>query len=197
MGSSKKKRRSNKEYTPPVKTVDCQSCKQPITIPNKCEHGKKLINCRGSNCGTAHITEHNEACPVKRARSLAQAGRASAKAAATAAVETAKAAGAEMAILHELIEQELNNVEKVRGKKMKYLTGISRDEILKKIEQMDLHHSRLVARMLKDLAEERMTVEQAKYDDEDSDTEVEGCLTPPEEEDEKSEQDLGGETATD
>ena len=64
----KKKIRNNKakkiqEDGPrPLPTVPCEACGDPITIPRTCRHGKKLINCQGTGCTTAHFDEHNAHC---------------------------------------------------------------------------------------------------------------------------------------
>ncbi|EXJ74662.1 uncharacterized protein A1O5_01355 [Cladophialophora psammophila CBS 110553] len=44
------------------KTVPCPRCGEGIIVPKACKHGKKLINCQGTGCTTAHIDEHNANC---------------------------------------------------------------------------------------------------------------------------------------
>ena len=43
-------------------TIPCQHCGEDIIVPKACKHGKKLINCQGTGCTTAHLEEHNATC---------------------------------------------------------------------------------------------------------------------------------------
>jgi hypothetical protein len=57
------KAKKNEEDNPrPKPTVPCQNCGEPITVPQTCKHGKKLINCQGTGCTRAHIQEHSVNC---------------------------------------------------------------------------------------------------------------------------------------
>jgi len=101
------------------------------------------------------------------------------KSQAEAGLTESRANKEERAILGRLIEQEIHNVEKIRGTGMRYLNGIPKAEILGTIDKMDLKHARELAKKLKDVAEHRIDVERAMYDDEESDIEADACLTPP------------------
>ncbi|ETI24519.1 hypothetical protein G647_03888 [Cladophialophora carrionii CBS 160.54] len=57
------KAKKNQEENPrPPTTIPCLKCGEAITVPRACKHGKKLINCQGTGCTTAHIEEHNAHC---------------------------------------------------------------------------------------------------------------------------------------
>ncbi|KIX94164.1 uncharacterized protein Z520_10190 [Fonsecaea multimorphosa CBS 102226] len=67
--NKKKKNRRNKVATQNQtqsihhpKTVSCPRCNEEIVVPKTCKHGKKLINCQGTGCTTAHLDEHNADC---------------------------------------------------------------------------------------------------------------------------------------
>jgi hypothetical protein len=57
------KAKKNQEEIPRAPTtIPCPKCGEAITVPRTCKHGKKLINCQGTGCTTAHIEEHNAHC---------------------------------------------------------------------------------------------------------------------------------------
>ncbi|KIW87589.1 uncharacterized protein Z519_11914 [Cladophialophora bantiana CBS 173.52] len=69
MPPNKKRNRRNKAATQGQtqsaqvpKTIPCHRCGEEIIVPKACKHGKKLINCQGTGCTTAHIDEHNANC---------------------------------------------------------------------------------------------------------------------------------------
>jgi len=67
----KNKPRNNKlkksqDPRPPI-TTPCPRCNEAIIVPKTCKHGKKLINCQGTGCGTAHIEEHKAKCSAATA----------------------------------------------------------------------------------------------------------------------------------
>lgn len=168
-----KKRKNQQTSKPkPQKTVACQACGEAIKVPDQCQHGKKLANCQGTNCITAHITDHNVVCTIRVTRRQAE-------------IQPSKNPGLqkEHAVLSELVKQELRNIEKIRGKGFQYLKGIPKGEALKRIEWMGREELRELAEQLKSVSDGRTTAEEAMYDDEDSDNDDNvRCSTPPEEE---------------
>ncbi|KIX09711.1 uncharacterized protein Z518_00792 [Rhinocladiella mackenziei CBS 650.93] len=168
MGPKKSKRRQTNATNPqpPPKTVNCTKCNEPITIPLRCRHGKKPINCRGTDCTTAHITEHNAQCPARATKP---------------SISQSIADEEELGVLSLLIKQEIENVEGMRGKKLRYLNGIPKAEFLGRIKAMGLEEARGLSTRLRDVAEGKLGLDVAMYDDEESDDEEDRCPTPPEE----------------
>jgi hypothetical protein len=168
----KKKNQQTSKHPKPQKTVPCQACGEAIKIPDQCQHGKKLANCQGTNCITAHITDHKNVCTLLVTRHQAE-------------IQTSKQPSLqkEHAVLSELVKQELQNIEKIRGKDFQYLKGIPRAEALNRIEWMGLEELRGLAEQLKSVSDGKTTADEAMYDDEDSgDEDNMRCPTPPEDE---------------
>lgn len=80
-----------------------------------------------------------------------------------------------------LLLQELNNVEKIRGKEMRYFDGIPKAEFLRSVNTMSLDQAIMVGRRLKEVAQGTLDPVRAMYDDDDSDSDEDPCKTPPEE----------------
>ncbi|EXJ93841.1 hypothetical protein A1O1_02234 [Capronia coronata CBS 617.96] len=166
-----KKSRAKASKPPTQKTIDCPDCGEAIIVPKKCKHGKNLIKCQGTGCSTAHITEHNKQCQPEFPREWIKE-----------ATEQTNAAATERDIRILLILQEIKNVEKMRGRKMKYLNGLPKADFLESLRTMGLEQARLVAQKLKAVAEGTLDLDAAMYDDEESEPDSAACQTPPEEE---------------
>lgn len=172
MPQKKKKNQQASKQSKPQKTVACHACGEAINVPDQCQHGKKLANCQGTNCITAHITDHNNVCTLRVTRRQPE-------------IQSGKQPNLqkEHAVLAALVKQELQNIEKIRGKDFQYLKGIPRAEALDRIEWMSLEELRELAEQLKSVSDGKKTADEAMYDDEDSgDDDNVRCPTPPEEE---------------
>ncbi|EXJ91979.1 hypothetical protein A1O3_00529 [Capronia epimyces CBS 606.96] len=174
MAPTKKKRSRHKCPSPlPLKTVDCSRCGAPIIIPKQCKHGKKLINCQGTDCCTAHVTDHNNQCHSQITNPRVEDTSEETK--------THDKEHKQRKLLSLLVMQEIKNVERMRGKEMRYLNGVPKAEFLRNLKTMDLEQARVVAQKLKEVGEGIIDLDTAMYDDEDSGSDNDPCQTPPEE----------------
>lgn len=121
---------------------------------------------------TAHLQEHKAQCPVQamnRATIKTPTGVSQAK------------TNHELQVLIILIAEEIAKIEQIRGKPLKYLEGVPKEEWIKDLKIGDVSRARDWARILKDVGDGKKTFEEVEYDDEESDLEGDVCPTPPEE----------------
>ncbi|KAL2423861.1 hypothetical protein ABEF95_008713 [Exophiala dermatitidis] len=171
MGSRRKKKAQQKDTsTPAPKTVACPNCGDSIIVPKQCKHGKKLINCQGTDCSTAHIMDHNKQCQKQVIKSYGEKVR-----------KQTDVSTKVHEVMCLLLLEELNNVEKMRGKEMRYFDGIPKAEFLRSINTMSLDQATRIGRRLKEVAQGILDPVRAMYDDDDSDSDEDPCKTPPEE----------------
>ncbi|OAP61495.1 hypothetical protein AYL99_03698 [Fonsecaea erecta] len=205
MPPNKKKNRRNRVATqnqdqslPPPKTVPCPRCHEEIIVPKTCKHGKKLINCQGTGCTTAHIDEHNEHCqPVAPSRP-ATSGPANTppefsgptlitgpwvtgppNAQLSAALRTFNSM--HTVALGELSFQ-LTNLMTRRGKYAKYVDGMPVTEWFHKVEDGSVQLVNQWTEKLRKVNNGEQTVEEIGYDDDESEDLGDECATPSEDE---------------
>ena len=157
----KKKSRNNKtkkqqEGTPrPLPTIPCQRCSEDIIVPKTCRHGKKLINCQGTGCTTAHIAEHDAHCPAAVRPTL------------------------HFLAMHDLTLQ-VNALVKLRhGKAPRYVGGTPWTEWFGALERGSPAYVHMWTEELRGVVEGRKALEDIGYDDAESD-DGDGCPTPDE-----------------
>ncbi|EHY54982.1 hypothetical protein HRR83_005760 [Exophiala dermatitidis] len=171
MGSRRKKKAPQKDTsTPAPKTIACANCGDSIIVPKQCKHGKKLVNCQGTGCSTAHIMDHNKQCQYQGTKVHGKK-----------ACKQPDVINKQREVSSLLLLQELNNVEKIRGKEMRYFDGIPKAEFLRSVNTMSLDQAIMVGRRLKEVAQGTLDPVRAMYDDDDSDSDEDPCKTPPEE----------------
>ncbi|KIV86715.1 hypothetical protein PV11_02311 [Exophiala sideris] len=178
---NKKKSKSRGNAPPPQpKTVDCSACHQPIIIPRSCRHGKKLINCQGTDCSTAHITAHKDVCPANTLHmTSAHSYRNRIFQPETEFfLDSNRAQKAIM--LNDWIPKTIRVIEKNRGKEMKYLNGMPKAEFLQNIRGVSIKGKEIIVVELDAIQAGVLSFEASIYDDEESVTEGEDRLTPPE-----------------
>ncbi|KAK4939034.1 hypothetical protein LTR10_020608 [Elasticomyces elasticus] len=159
MPNKKKSKSRGNAPPPPPKTVDCSACHQPIIIPRSCRHGKKLINCQGTDCSTAHITAHKD----PETEFFLDSNRAQ-----------------KAIMLNDWIPKTIRVIEKNRGKEMKYLNGMPKAEFLQNIRGVSIKGKEIIVVELDAIQAGVLSFEASIYDDEESVTEGEDRLTPPE-----------------
>ncbi len=163
------------------KTITCTDCHVVIVVPRKCKHDKKPINCRSTECQTAHITAHARVCKTRAAEVAAKTAREEARTTETAVREEAESIAKVHAVLVHVVRTEIQNIEKKRGRAARYLGGFRKEAFLKNLEKTGVDQLREMAKGLKDLAEGKIGLEVAMYDDEDSDDDEEDRhITTPE-----------------
>jgi len=160
--------------------MNCPDCNKPITVPTRCQHGRKPVNCRGTDCQTAHVTTHKKVCVAQVAKSARDAAVAQSKPVKAAALADSPSSQDQLAVHAALVKQEIRNVEKIRGKPMKYLKGMPKAEFLERINDMDVEELKEVAKKLEDVAKCKIGIEDAVYDDDESDADWDGAETPKE-----------------
>ncbi|OAL26898.1 hypothetical protein AYO20_09931 [Fonsecaea nubica] len=201
------------ETARPPKTVACPRCNKAIIVPKACKHGKKLINCQGTGCGTAHLVEHDASCqplnPPKPANPSLGQPRSSHETATAPTLplvtltmpdvspahsawilgppksqvaDLSKTFPANHLIAMQELSEQLRSVKECRNKQPRYVQGIPIDEWLERLEKESAAEVNQWTRKFKDLVEGKETAEAIGYDDEDSEDEGDGCLTPTEDE---------------
>ncbi|KAJ9617311.1 hypothetical protein H2200_001032 [Cladophialophora chaetospira] len=176
------KARKNQEEVPrPPTTVSCPKCSEDIIVPKTCKHGKKLLNCQGTGCTTAHLEEHNAHCTPPSAPTFREQLQATRKLVGEANLamtpERLHAMGA--------LTVQLNAVIKSRGgKPVRYLDGVPFTEWFAKIERGPIANVNEWVAKLKDVVEQKKMVEDVGYDDEESDGDGDACATPEDENEE-------------
>jgi len=178
-GKKNKKRQTPANAPRAPKTIDCTRCGEVIYVPNKCMHGRKLVNCRDTTCIIDHVTNHEQVCPVTIKERKERGEAAKDDAAARREQCYQRAHERQRAVLVVLIEQELANIEKMRGMDLRYLNGVSKTEFLAGLQVIDIDQVRKIADVLKSVSEGTAGEEaQIEEVDEGGDSDDEGVLTP-------------------
>ncbi|KAI1622046.1 hypothetical protein EDD37DRAFT_503685 [Exophiala viscosa] len=181
MPNKKKSKSRRNDPPPPPKTVDCEVCQQPIIIPKTCRHGKKLINCQGTGCSTAHIGAHENVCPGGLGQMIVRQGLFPMTFQQVRELDYDRAQRDLMLAM--CIRKAIKSIERDRGKEMKYLNGMPKAEFLEHLPGLLLADKDKIMKYLDAIQVGVLSVETSGfYDDEESDTEEEKCLTPTEDE---------------
>ncbi|KIW29456.1 uncharacterized protein PV07_05270 [Cladophialophora immunda] len=194
MPPNRKKNRRNKvatqaqtQSTPTPKTVSCPRCNEQIVIPKTCKHGKKLINCQGTGCTTAHFDEHNANCRLVPPSNPADtpsgmSGMPKPRSPSVQVSDLSKTFQSAHTAAMGTLSEQLTALKKRRGKDPRYVQGIPIGEWLRMLEGGRVQQVNQWTEKLKDLVQGKKTAEEIEYDDEDSDDEGDRCPTPSEDE---------------
>ncbi len=161
-------KRNNKGKTPvndkPPKTTDCSRCGEAIIIPNKCVHGMKRVNCRGTDCITAHLAAHDAHCPAPPRVSAAK--KVNDKKDGPKPL-TEQALKAERDVILDLIEKELENLEKVKAcyDERSTIDGVPREKYMENLRRGPMEDAKEFAKHVRALAEEEKFMDLTGYYD--------------------------------